>query len=76
MTSRNERNDVRTVRLSSEFSQIRIGMKLGSEFPTVNFAPRWNLRPSENLLCVIRDRERCTMCRSATARAASDLADR
>jgi putative SOS response-associated peptidase YedK len=35
-------------------------MKLDPEFPAVNFAPRWNLPPTENLLCVIRDRERGT----------------
>ena len=35
-------------------------MKLDPHFPAVNFAPRWNLPPTENLLCVIRDRERGT----------------
>jgi putative SOS response-associated peptidase YedK len=48
------------VRLSSEFSQIRIRMNLDPDFPALNFAARWNLPPSENLLCVVRDSERGT----------------
>jgi putative SOS response-associated peptidase YedK len=48
------------VRLSSEFSEIRIRMKLDPDSPAVNFGPRWNLPPSDNLLCVVRDSERGT----------------
>ena len=48
------------VRLSSEFSQIRIRLRVDDIFPAPNYRSRWNLPPSENLLCVIRDRERGT----------------
>jgi putative SOS response-associated peptidase YedK len=48
------------VRLSSEFSQIKIRLKLDDAFPAPNYPPRWSLPPTENLLCVIRDRERGT----------------
>jgi putative SOS response-associated peptidase YedK len=48
------------VRLSSQFSQIRIRLKLDDIFAPPNFPPRWNLPPTENLLCVVRDPERGT----------------
>jgi putative SOS response-associated peptidase YedK len=48
------------VRLSSEFSQIRIRLKLDDIFAPPNFPPRWNLPPTENMLCVVRDRDRGT----------------
>ena len=48
------------VRLSSEFSQIRLRLKLDDIFAPPNFQPRWNVPPSENLLCVVRDPERGT----------------
>ena len=48
------------VRLSSEFSQIKMRLKLDDVFAPPNFPPRWNLPPTENLLCVIRDCERGT----------------
>jgi putative SOS response-associated peptidase YedK len=48
------------VRLSSEFSQIRIRLKLDDVFAPPNFPPRWNVPPTENLLCVVKDRERGT----------------
>jgi putative SOS response-associated peptidase YedK len=48
------------VRLSSEFSQIRIRLKLDDIFPAPNFPPRWNVPPTENMFCVVKDRERAT----------------
>jgi putative SOS response-associated peptidase YedK len=48
------------VRLSSEFSQIRIRLKLDDIFAPPNFPPRWNLPPTENMLCVVKDPERGT----------------
>ena len=48
------------VRLSSEFSQIKVRLRLDDVFAPPNFPPRWNLPPTENLLCVIRDPERGT----------------
>jgi putative SOS response-associated peptidase YedK len=48
------------VRLSSEFSQIKIRLKLDDIFAPPNFPPRWNLPPTENMLCVVRDPERGT----------------
>ena len=45
------------VRLSSEFSQIKVRLRIDGSFPAPNYPPRWNLPPSENLLCVVRDRE-------------------
>ena len=48
------------VRLSSDFSQIKIRLGIDDTFPAPNYPPRWNLPPSENLLCVIQDRERGT----------------
>jgi len=48
------------VRPSSEFSQIRIRLKLDDAFAPPNFPPRWNLPPTENLLCVVRDPKKRT----------------
>jgi putative SOS response-associated peptidase YedK len=45
------------VRLSSEFSQIRIRLKLDDIFPPPNFPPRWNLPPTKNMFFVVRDPE-------------------
>jgi putative SOS response-associated peptidase YedK len=48
------------VRLSSEFSQIKIRLKLDDIFAPPNFPPRWNLPPTENMLCVVKDTEKGT----------------
>jgi len=42
-------------RLSTEFSQIRIILKLDDRFPAPNFPPRWNIPPTQPMLRVVRD---------------------
>jgi putative SOS response-associated peptidase YedK len=45
------------VRHSTEFSQIKIRLTLDDIYPAPNFAPRWNIPPTQPLLCVVRDAE-------------------
>ena len=42
------------VRLSSDYSEIRIRLKFTSDAPAPNFAPDWNKPPTEPMLVAIR----------------------
>lgn len=44
-------------RLSTDFSEIRIAFRIPSERPTPNFAPTWNLAPTDPIPIVRRDRD-------------------
>jgi putative SOS response-associated peptidase YedK len=44
-------------RLSTDFSQIRIAFRIPPERPTPNFAPTWNLAPTDPIPIVRRDRD-------------------
>jgi putative SOS response-associated peptidase YedK len=44
-------------RLSTDFSEIRIAFRIPPERPTPNFAPTWNLAPTDPIPIVRRDRE-------------------
>jgi putative SOS response-associated peptidase YedK len=46
------------VRLSSEFSQIRIRLNLDDIFAPPNFPPKWNVPPTADMLTVVKDHER------------------
>jgi putative SOS response-associated peptidase YedK len=48
------------VRLSTDFSQIKIRLKLDDIYPAPNYPARWNIPPTAKLLCVVRDPERGT----------------
>lgn len=44
-------------RLSTDFSEIRIAFRIPPERPVPNFAPTWNLAPTDPIPIVHRDRE-------------------
>lgn len=44
-------------RLSTDFSEIRIAFRIPPERPTPNFAPTWNLAPTDPIPIVRRDRD-------------------
>jgi hypothetical protein len=42
------------VRLSSDYSEIKIRLKFAADAPAPNFAPDWNKPPTEPMLVAIR----------------------
>jgi putative SOS response-associated peptidase YedK len=45
------------VRLSTDFSQIRIKLKFDEDFPSPNIPPSWNVCPTDPMLVALRDKE-------------------
>ena len=45
------------VRLSTDFSEIKIAFRIPPEWPVPNFAPTWNLAPTDPIPIVRRDRD-------------------
>jgi putative SOS response-associated peptidase YedK len=42
-------------RLSTDYSEIKVKLKLDPSFPAPNYPPRWNIPPTAKMLCVTRD---------------------
>jgi putative SOS response-associated peptidase YedK len=42
-------------RLPTDYSEIKIKLKLGPRSPALNLRPSWNIAPTQDMLCVLRD---------------------
>jgi putative SOS response-associated peptidase YedK len=42
-------------RLSSDYSEIKARLKLASPFAAPNLRPSWNIAPTDEMLCIVRD---------------------
>ena len=49
--------DVRTAKLETDVSEIKIAFRIPAEYPTPNFAPSWNVAPTDNLPIVRYDQK-------------------
>lgn len=45
------------VRLSTDYSEIKIRLRFDDAFPAPNFPQRWNMPPTAKMLCAVRDPE-------------------
>lgn len=42
-------------RLPTDYSEIKIKLRLGAHAPALNLRPSWNIAPTQDMLCVLRD---------------------
>ena len=42
-------------RLANDYSEIKIRLKLSTLFAAPNLKPSWNIAPTEDMLCIVRD---------------------
>src|SRR5438128_8165807 len=42
-------------RLPNDYSEIKVRLKLSNLFAAPNLKPSWNIAPTDDMLCIIRD---------------------